>query len=75
MADETIVADDYEIAHKRMRLDPASSPDNGARLHFNEGPDERQVSNTATIEVRRLDDGYAFSKLHIYNAGRLQHRV
>jgi hypothetical protein len=54
---ETVIADEVQLANEGMRLDPATAPDANPSLNFDKRPDKRLIANLAAIEIHRLDDG------------------
>jgi len=72
---EAVVPNRYELADKRMGLNPAAFTDDNSLLNFYERSDEAIVTYFAAIKVDRLDDRNAFTKRYVNNPGLPQLRL
>ena len=72
---EAVVPNRYELADKRMGLNPAAFTDDNSLLYFHERSDEAIVTYFAAIKVDRLDDRNAFTKRYVNNPGLPQLRL
>ena len=75
MRNEAVVPNRYELADKRMGLNPAAFTDDNSLLYFHERSDEAIVTYFAAIKVDRLDDRNAFTKRYVNNPGLPQLRL
>jgi len=75
MGNEAVVPNRYELADKRMGLNPAAFTDDNSLLYFHERSDEAIVTYFAAIKVDRLDDRNALTKRYVNNPGLPQLRL
>lgn len=65
VSDHTTISNLHVFAHQGVGLDQTTFANRHAALYFGERSDERSISDSATVEIHRLHDGYVVAKHNV----------